>query len=191
MNVLRDLTISFAFRIKLIAFSGFQKTQVFFLKNQSFFQEENNFQRFEKSYYFSFIQQQNFYFLAISTKSKFFFEKPIYFLYYNQILKVSRSLTFSVASYNKFLTLAISTKSIFFRKTHIFFLIKSNFEGFEKSYFFSRTLSQVLYIQHFFLEKSNFSSQKIHHIVPSKNLKFEHFEIFHFLKAIVEQICYF
>ena len=43
----------------------------------------------------------------------------------------------------------------------------------------------------FFLEKSNFSFQKIHHTVPSKNLKFEHFEKFHFLSAIVEQNCYF
>ena len=147
---MRDLTNSSAFRIKLIAFSGFKKTQKFFLKNQSFFSRRKQFLNVLRSHTISIASYNKFLAMAISTKSIFFLEKPINFIYYNQILKVSRSHTFSVAFYRKFATFSI-----------------------------------------FFLEKSNFSFQKIHHIVPSKNLKFEPSETFHFLNAIVEQICYF
>ena len=62
LNVLRDLTNSIAFRIKLInAFSGFRKNpRFFFSKTNLFFKKKTIFQRFERSYFFSCIQQQNF-----------------------------------------------------------------------------------------------------------------------------------
>ena len=149
MNVLRNLTNSIAFRIKLIAFSGFQKNSRFVLKNH-FFSRRNQFcQRFETSYYFNCILQQIFNF-GDFYKINCFFEKPIYFNFYNQILKVSRSLTFSVEFYRKFATFSS-----------------------------------------FFLGKSNFSFQKIHHNVPSENLKVEPFENFQSPNAIVEPTCYF
>ena len=128
--------------------------------------------------------------LAVSKKTQEFFWKTIFFSRRNQFFKNMRSLSISVASYNKFLSLVISTKSFFSRKSHIIFFIITKFWRFREVLLFQSLFTASLLHSAFFLKKS-FFFQKTHHVFPSKSLKFEPFETFHFLNAIVEQICYF
>ena len=61
------------------------------------------------------------------------------------------TLLFQLHPITKFLSVAFFwTSPLFFRKTHTFYLLKSNFERFEWSYFFSCILPPVCYVQRFF-----------------------------------------
>ena len=97
LNVLRNLTISFAFDIKLAIFNLFQKTQVSFSKKPSVFLNNPNFDLFEKSYCISCFLQQICYLSFFVKISIFLFGKPIYFFEKTQYLIVFRNLTVSFA----------------------------------------------------------------------------------------------
>ena len=145
MNVLRDLTNSIAFRIKLLAFSGFQKNSRFVLKNQ-FFSRGNQFFNTLRSFTISVASFNKFFYLCRFLQNQFIFEKPIYFIYYNQILKLSRSLTFSVAFYRKFATFSIFFKELnfFFSKNHHIVPSRNlNFERLENFYILNAIVDQI------------------------------------------------
>ena len=121
MNVLRDLTNSIAVRIKLIAFSGFQKNSRFFLKKQFFFKTKPIFQRYEMSYYFSCILQQIFIF-GDFYKIKFFSKIPYNFFTLTKVWRFREVLLFQSLFTASLLHAAFFLKKSFFlQKTqHVF-----------------------------------------------------------------------
>ena len=85
--------------------------------------------------------------LALSKILKIFFGKTVFFSKRIQFLNTFRIPKISVAFYSKFATFSNFWKknTCSFRKTPMFYLLKPNFERFEESYFFSRTLRQICY----------------------------------------------
>ena len=83
--------------------------------------------------------------------SRFFFEKQIFFFQKGANFSTFWEIGLKQLQPNtNFSSLAVFKKiTIFFRETHIFHLIKTNFERFEKSYFFSRILRQSCFFWRF------------------------------------------
>ena len=90
LNVLRNLTNSFALYSKFVTISDFRTFQGFFRKTHPFLQKNTTFERFEKSHCYVPIRHQigwpfqsqstsNWLSLAVFKKSGFFFEKTVYF----------------------------------------------------------------------------------------------------------------
>ena len=123
MNVLRDLTNSIAIRIKLIAFSGFRKNSRFFLKNQTFFQEETNFSTFWEVILFQLHPTAN------------FLEKPIYvFSKKNRTFeRFWDILLIQLQSASNWLLLAVSKKTQDFFEKPVFFSRRNQFFNVLKS----------------------------------------------------------
>ena len=122
LNVLRNLTPSFAFYSKIDTFNHFKKIQIFsgnqfiFSKNQKFFEH------FEKSANFSCIPQQNCY--LQSFQGKFIFGESMYFFKTAKKLNVLRNVSVSVEFYCKVATASHFLQFQEFFSKNLFFKIK-------------------------------------------------------------------
>ena len=103
MNVLRSLTISFAFYSKFATFSCFQKMFKFlFRKTELLLWKNQSIGGFEKSYYLGRVLEQICHFQPFLIESRFFPKNPFLFVFKKkQILNVLTNLTTSVAFYSK------------------------------------------------------------------------------------------
>ena len=118
---MRDLTISIAVRIKLIAFSGFQKNSKFFLKNH-FLSRRNQIFNVLRRPTISVASHNKFLSLAISTKSFFFRKTHIFYLLLPNFERFVRFYFFSrVLPQVCYVHQFFEKKSFFFRKPTIIF----------------------------------------------------------------------
>ena len=121
MNVLRDLTNSIAVRIKLIAFSGFQKNSRFFLKNH-FFSRRNQFFNVLRSLTILIASYNKFLILAISTELIFFSKNPYILFLITKFWRFREVLLFQwLFTASLLLSAFFLKKSFFLQKTqHVF-----------------------------------------------------------------------
>ena len=173
MNVLRILTFSAALYCNFATCSDLKKNKNFFEKPIYVFSKKPKFRTFWDIFLIELQSASNWLLLAVSKKTQDDFWTTIFFSRRNQVLNVLRSPTISVASYNKFLSLAISKKSFFFSKNPYILFFITKFWRFREVLLFQSHFTASLLHSAIFLKKSNFSSQKTHHIFPSEKLKFD------------------
>ena len=117
-------------------------------------------------------------------KTNFFFQKGANFSTFWEIGLIQ------LQPNTNFPPLAVFKKNtIFFRKTHLFHLIKTSFEGFEKSYFFSRILRQNCFFWRFWKKSKNRLEKPIYFSFKRKPI-FESFEKSYLFIRILVLVCY-
>ena len=123
--------------------------------------------------------------------SRFFFEKQIFFFQKGANFSTFWEIVLNQLQPNtNFSSLAVFKKiTIFFRETHIFHLIKTNFERFEKSYFFSRILRQNCFFWRFWKKSKNRLEKPIYFSFKRKPI-FESFEKSYLFIRILVLVCY-
>ena len=157
-----------------------------------FFQEKPNFWTYWEILLIQMHSASNWLLLAVSKRTQGLFWKTTFFSRRNQFCQ-----RFETSYYFNCILQQIFNFGDFY-KINCFFEKPIYFNFYNQILKVSRSLTfsvefyrKFATFGSFFLGKSNFSFQKVHHNVPSKNLKFEPFENFHSPNAIVEPICYF